>query len=418
MKKSMKKRLSLLLAGLLALAASTGCVGGAEAPVNNDTAPQTSTGADAGQNPEPTATAPEGAGTYKIGINYMTSASYVLVTLRDNSVKVIELLGSNALPIDDDANPEKIMQDIENMIASSCDGVIAWMLVDQMFDPLSELCERGKVPFVLNDKVPEDPATISNIKANPYFAGAIGPANAVYGESVAEYALAKGWKTVLILSGDAADPTDTPRILAFRAKFEAGGGIVLNEAHAASTADIQPTIDNALVAYPEPDFIYATGPDYSNASCDSLYGKGWKTKVLSSGLDSTSLERLADPDSPMDFLNGDNWVAGAFSAIILMNELDGNPLLDANGDKVWYTDIMPFGVPSAQYDLFKKFFIDEFMFTAEELSKMRTAVNPDFNYDVFMDVVKNYSLEERLKARYAEGKITKAEMDAAGIAVN
>lgn len=413
----MKRIISVLLAGVLVLSVFAGCSGGSSSQ-SSAAGTQTSPGAASGQTPDaaPVET-PGGDGTYKVGINYMTSAAYALVVLRDNSVKVVEGMGSEALAIDDEANPEKIMQDIENMVSAGCDGVIAWMLVAQMFDPLSELCERSKIPFVLNDKVPEDPNIVANLKANPYFAGAVGPANAVYGEAVADYAISKDWKNVLILSGDVADPTDAPRIKAFREKFEAAGGVILNEAHAVSSVDIQPTIDNALVANPEPDFIYAVGPDYSNAACDALYGKGWKTKVLSSGLDSTSLERLSDPESPMEFLNGDNWVCGAFSAIILMNYLDGTPLLDADGNHIWYTDVEPFGVPSEQYNLFKKYFIDEFMFTNEELQQMRTKNNPDFDYDAFMEVVKNFSLEERLKARYAEGKITKDEMTAAGIAV-
>ena len=295
----MKKIVSVLLASLLTTSIFAGCSTGSGAQSTASEAQDSTASAaedSAASTPADTAS---GDGTYKIGINYMTSSSYVLVTLRDNSVKVIEGMGSEALAIDDEANPEKIMQDIENMVSAGCNGVIAWMLVDQAFDPLSELCERSKVPFVLNDKVPEDPDIIANMKANPYFAGAIGPANAVYGEAVADYAISKGWETVVIFSGDAADPTDTPRIRAFREKFEAAGGVILNEAHAASTADIQPTIDNTLVAHTEPDFIYATGPDYSNAACDALHGKGWATKVLSSGLDSTSLERLSDPDSPM-----------------------------------------------------------------------------------------------------------------------
>ena len=415
----MKKLVSLLLTGMLVLGSFAGCTG-YSCTQSTESKPNESTASVSEQSKDDDSSAETNtnAGTYKIGINYMTSASYVLVTLRDNSVKVVEGMGSDALAIDDEGNPEKILQDIENMVSAEADGVIAWMLVDQLFDPLSELCERTETPFVLNDKVPEDPDIIANIKANPHFAGAIGPANAVYGEAVAEYALDKGWKTVLIFSGDVADPTDAPRIKAFKEKFEAAGGEIVNEAHSATTVDIQPTIDNALVANEEPDFIYATGPDYSNAACDALQGKGWKTKVLSSGLDSTSLERLADPESPMEFLNGDNWVAGSFSAVVLMNYLDGNPLLDSNGEQVWYTDIKPFGVPSEQYDLFKRFFIDEFMFTTEELQQMRTANNPDFDYDAFIEIVENYSLETVLMKRYEEGKITEEEMTSAGLTVS
>lgn len=357
----------------------------------------------------------EVADTYKIGLNYMTSSSYVLVTLRDNSVKVIEGFGGEALAIDDEASPEKIISDIENLISAGCNGVIVWALTDEMFLPISELCERAKVPFVLNDKVPIDEEILKTLKENPYFAGGIGPANDVYGESAADYAIAKGYKTCIISSGDVADPTDAPRIKAFRAKYEAAGGKVLTEINS-TLSDMQDKADNMLIANPNPDFVYAVGPDYSNAACDALAKyPDFDTVVLSSGLDRSSLDRLADKNSPLKFVNGDNWVAGSYSAVVLQNWLDGTPFLDEKGESIVFTNIMPFSVPAEKYDLFKKFFIDEFMFTETEINNMSQTNNPDFTYEVFVEKMTNFSLDSVVLQRYADGKVTNAELEAAGI---
>jgi ABC-type sugar transport system substrate-binding protein len=357
-----------------------------------------------------------GSDTYKIGLNYITTASYAIVTLRDNSVKVIQGFGGEALAIDDEGTPDKIVTDIENLISSGCDGVIVWALTDQMFLPISELCERAKIPFVLNDKVASDPQTIAALKANPYFAGAIGPANAVYGESVADYAIAKGYKTCLVSSGDVADPTDAPRIKAFRARYEAAGGKVLAEINA-TLSDLQEKADNMLVAYPNPDFVYATGPDFSNAACDALAKyPAYNTVVLSSGLDRVSLDRLADPKSPLVFVNGDNWICGAYSAVVMQNFLEGKPLKDKNGGPIYFTEVMPFSVSSEQYGLFEKFFLKDFMFTTDEIKAMSQKANPEFSYDSFVKQMTSFSLEAIILNRYREGKVTDAELEAAGIA--
>lgn len=357
-----------------------------------------------------------GTGEWKIGFNFYNSSAYALIALRDNSIQTIEGFGGTPVAIDDETSAEKIIQDIENMISSGCDGILVWLPADQLFIPVAELCEKAKMPFVLNDKLPQDPEIIAELKANPYFVGAIGPANAIYGNSVAEFALEQGYKTCIVASGDVADPTDAPRLAVFKEKFESAGGIILEELHG-SSVDMQTALENALIANPNPDFIYGTGPDFGNAACDALKGKGFDTVVLTSGLTSINLERLANPDSPMKMVNGDYWINGMLSAVIMQNYLDGTPLLDSNGQPIWYADVKPFEVSAEQFDLYQRFFLDQFMYTTDEIQQMSGANNPDFDYDAFIKVIEDYTLENRLKARFSEGKVTADEMKAAGIEI-
>lgn len=357
----------------------------------------------------------DGAGQWKIGYNMFGSAAYALVALADNSKQAVGAFGGIPVMMDDEFSVEKIVQDVENMIASGCDGILIWLPAEALYPSVAQLCADAQVPFVLNDKVPEDPAIVAELKANPYFAGAIGPANAVYGASIAEYALSMGYKTCIIASADLGDPTDAPRLEVFKKVFTEGGGEILDELHAATAGDTQPQVENALIAHPNPDFIYGTGSDFGNGSSDALKGKGFDTVVMTSGLDATALSKLADPDDPMVMVNGDYWICGMLSAIILQNYLDGTPLKDANGEPVWFTDVMPFQVPAEQYDLYKKFFLDQFMYTPEEIQQFSGANNPDFNYDAFMKLISDYSLENRLLARYSDGSVTADELIAVGI---
>ena len=229
-------------------------------------------------------------------------------------------------------------------------------------------------------------------KANEYFAGAVSPANAVYGEMLADYALAQGWTKCFISGPSAGDPSDTPRIEAFRAKFEGAGGTVYTETHADSADAALPQIENALTAYPDIDFVYGSGSDYGIAACQALQNMGIDAKVLTSGLDSEALDLLQD-GTYMEVVNGDYWVCGTYAALILQNYLDGNPLKDADGNAIWIDDVQPFEVPADQFDLYKQCFLDNPCYSAEELQSMS-----GISYDDFVAKLHSYSLDERLEA--------------------
>lgn len=336
--------------------------------------------------------------TYKIGYNYYGVGSYALTTLANNQQYVIDAFGNEGQGMSDDFQVDKIVQDIENMISSGCDGIVVWIPADNLFETVISLCEEAQVPFVLADKVPSDEAIIEKLMNCEYFAGAVGPANAEYGTLIAEYALEQGYTSCIISTGAQGDPTDTPRIEAFTEAFEAGGGTIEQTVYTDSTDNIQPYTENALIAYPDVDFVYGTGSDYGIAACAAISNQGLDAKVLCSGLDSEALNLLADDTSAMEFVNGDFWISDTMATVALQNYLDGTPLLDADGNAVWVDDIMPFEVSAEDYDDFQNCFIDNYCYSYEEIQQMSGRYNADFDYDAFLEVIDNYSLEERVAA--------------------
>lgn len=389
MKKSMKKSLvlTLTMVVILSMTALTGYAGTTSAKV---------------------------AKTYKIGYNYFGSASYALLALANNSKVVIDAYGNKAVSMDDNFSVEKIVQDVENMISSGVDGLIIWMPVETLYTQISKICKDAKVPFVLNDKVPTNPAIIKELKANPYFVGAVSPENAAYGDAIAKFALSKGYKNCIITSSGVGDASDTPRLNAFKKAFQAAGGTILTELHADSSDQAQQQIEDALVANPNPDFIYGTGSDFGVAACNVLKKHSdFKTKVLTSGLDKSALALLGN--SPLEMINGDDWICGTFSAILLQNWLDKTPIKDAKGNVPWITNVGYFNMSSNQIDLFNKFFIKENCYSKKELLQMSTKNNPKFNYNAFVKALKDYSINSRLKQKMKEGKVTAAQLKAAGI---
>ena len=335
---------------------------------------------------------------YKIGYNYFGPGSYALTTLANNTDYVVKCFGSDTQSTSDDFQVDKIVQDIENMISAGCDGLVIWLPADNLYQTVINMCNEKKVPFVFSDKVPSDPAIIEACQNSEYFAGAVGPANAEYGSLIAQYALDKGYKSCIISTGAQGDPTDTPRIDAFTQTFEAGGGKVEQVVYTDSQDNIQPFTENALVAYPNVDFVYGTGSDMGIGSADAIMNQGLSATVLTSGLDTAILGYLVDENNPVEFVNGDYWISGLMATVALMNYLDGHPLKDASGNIVFIDDIMPFQITPDTYDQFVATFINSNCYSAAEIQAMNGLYNPDFNYDAFRKVIDNYSLAERAAA--------------------
>lgn len=288
---------------------------------------------------------------------------------------------------------------------------IVWLPADALYLTVADICAQHKVPFVLNDKIPSDSAILDELRENPYFVGAVSPANDVYGTSIAEYALAQGYKTCIVSTAAVGDPSDTPRLEAFQKAFEAGGGTILDILHADSSDGAPQQIEDALVANPNPDFIYGTGSDYGTAAVTALGNAGNTTAaILTSGLDSQVLEYEAR--GKIQMINGDYWVAGYFSAVLLLNYLHGTPIKDADGGVPVIDNIMPFEVPVAALDIYQKCFIDEYCYSAEETKAML-----GISYDEFVQTINDYNLENRIMAKYAAGKVTADEVTAAGFTV-
>lgn len=347
----------------------------------------------------------------KIGYNYFGTGPYALAALASQSQVVLDAFGDESTSTDDQFSVENIITDVENMIASGCNGIIIWLPAEPLYPVVANMCEEAGVYFVLNDKVPSDPAVKETLMGCEYFAGAIAPANAEYGKAMAEYAIGQGWTTCVATSSAEGDATDQPRLDAFKEVFEAAGGVMLSEVHSETTADSLPNIQDALVACDEPDFIYGIGSEYALTACTALEGHpNYGTKVITSGLEKEALELLLDDASPLVTITGDYWVAGMFSAVVLQNACTGNKLVDADGNAIWVEDIMPFEVTEQTYDLYKKYFLDEPVYTPDELKAM-----VGISYDEMMEIINGYSLESRLQAKHEAGIISDDEMAAAGL---
>ena len=66
------------------------------------------------------------AAEHKMGITLFGSASYALLTLANNSKNVFEAYDTEGSVYDANFQVDKLIQDVENMITSGCEGVAVW----------------------------------------------------------------------------------------------------------------------------------------------------------------------------------------------------------------------------------------------------------------------------------------------------
>lgn len=232
---------------------------------------------------------------YTIAYNIFGSGSAALDYLQKRTAQALEGLGDNAVLKNDNFNAGNIISDFMEVINSgSVQGVCIWAPAAGLIMPIAQACEANGIYFVLNDKVPADAKEA--LMGMEYFAGAVGPANDVYGETMADYAIAKGWKTCVVTMSAEGDTSDQPRYDAFKAKFEAAGGTILATVHNDSTDVSLENVRNALNGLDEaPDFIYGVGSSYALTAITALKDHAdWQTKVITSGLEDDVTKLLVE----------------------------------------------------------------------------------------------------------------------------
>ncbi len=352
--------------------------------------------------------------SYKIGYNVYASASFIFQTLTGFTSYVCDTLGYETQVVDDETKRDKILNDIENLIASDVDGIVVWAQTDNLFLAIADACEEAQVYWTIADQVPSDAATKEKLLTEyKYFAGAVTNTQADFGRGSAEYCLEHGFKNALVTCPNIGSATDTPRWETFTEVFTAGGGKVVDELHSSDIETATANAQNALLAHADTDIIYATGSDFGVGAINALSSMGNSDlKVITHGFDPSIMS------SPyVEMISGDQWMSGLFAAVLLMNAVEGNMLTDENGHALWISDAPMYSVSPDQFPLYEKFFIDQKAYTPEEIKNMTVSRNPDFTAEDFIEIVHSYSLEERLNARLVEGAVTAEELESVGLKV-
>lgn len=354
--------------------------------------------------------------TYVIGSNnFFKGAPSLDILEKFANYTAVDAYGNEFIVLNDEAQPEKLVQNVEYQIASGVDGLVLFGIIDAVIPTISAKCEADKVPFVLYDHMP--PADmLEDLMKNPYFVGIVGEKDYEAGYPQGEFLTEKGCKKALILTGTKGDPCHESRTQGFTDAFTAAGGTILGVGWTDATlANGLTAIEDLLTAYPDADCIYASSGDLIAASMQALAARSnTAIKIVGTDLDATGLQGLRD--GKVEAINGAHWINSGFSVALLQNYLDGHQLLDENGKvPVLYVPIIV--LPKEQADMYDRFWNEQQPYSVEEMQSVAYRWNKDVTAEYIQDMLDDYSIEERLLQRYEEGKVTVDELMAVGINV-
>lgn len=396
MKRISKLTALLLSAALLLALAACGPA------ASNPSSPADKTDAPAGNSaPADKTDAPTSSGdSYTLGYNNFGQGAYPLDLNESVTKYALECMGMQMVSVNNQFTVDKLITDAQNQITQGVDGMVFWSAADTLFKPFSDLCSQTKTPFALGDKYPQSEDTKAMLRENPYFAGAISTDDHAIGVKMAELALADGHKTVVMIGAAVGDINHDLRLAGFTEAFTAGGGEVLGEFHCADPSEAVQKANDAMTAYPDVDCVFGSGGDYSQGLLSALESIGRAGELPIYGVD-------IDPNVIAGIRNGTiRAAAGAcgpycagIAGALLVNYLDGHPILDENGQAPMTNGINAIFVDSENVDDYEENWITNQAFSPEEYQALLYRNNPNVTWKDYQELIDNYNFESRMAAK-------------------
>lgn len=287
---------------------------------------------------------------------------------------------------------DKVINQLQNQLASGPDGVAFLGISETLFPIASAECKSAKIPYVFYACSPNE-TDMAKIEQDPYYAGMIIYDPVAEGSRVAELALKDGCKTAVISAGAAGDYAHDRRIKGFTNTFEAGGGKILFVSHSADPSEAVQKTNDFLTAYGNTECIYGAGEDYTTAAANILTSREITTcKVYGSNI-SPDVAKLI-MDGKVRACTGGESACGGVAIPLLINKLDGHPILDADGKAPYFDNLQMFLVTSDNAEKFYNFLTDKTMATKtisdKEYQQLLYRNNPKVDYKYFEDFLSGY----------------------------
>lgn len=379
------KKLAPIFALLLALAMIvTGCAdktpAADESPAGDSAAPSESAAAPDDEAPE----------SFLIGVNTWGSGVPILDMFGDNAEYTMAVLGNETTRASDDFTADKELTNVQNFCSAGVQGIALQAAAVTTLPAMADVCMDAKVPFVLFTFIGADEDREKLADENPYYVGAVDADMVTDGKAVANMALADGCTTAVIIGGNIGDNNMDQRAQGFTEAFEAGGGTVLTEARCTDASECPTKAEDMLSAYKDAECLYAMVGDYIPGSLTAIDNLGLSDsiKVYLSCVDKASAEYIKE-----GIIAGGNdgiTLASYIGPTLLVNYLDGHPILDENG-KAPRLQTIPFAVTSENVDDYMAMFTTEGIHPVadEVLKNLCYRYNPDVTYETYMDVIQN-----------------------------
>lgn len=331
--------------------------------------------------------------SYTIAFNLFGSGAYPLEIILKEVKYAMPFFGCKVDVVDNEFTVDKMLPDLQSQLAKGVDGASILAVADSLFEPMADACAQAKVPFALYDKTPTDQAVIDALSNNKYFVGSISNQEFQAGFDLGKKAIADGNKTAILIRAAIGDYSMDQRDAGFTEAFTAGGGKVLGKAICANPTEAVAKANDLLTAYPTSDCMYGVGGDFAAGGLSALQSRtdvNQKMKIYVTDISPDWAQKLAD--GVIAGVNGGQWVTAALVNTLLINYLDGHPILDNNGKAPWFKTFQLVDLPADK----AKAFIDMMSangspISEDEYKSLLYRYNPDVSYKTYEDFLANYS---------------------------
>jgi ABC-type sugar transport system substrate-binding protein len=328
--------------------------------------------------------------SYTIGYNTWSSGTPVFEFMARVVEQTMKSYDATCNRVSDDTIADRELQNIQNFVASGVDGLLMMPTASSVMPQAAAECADAGIPFVLSTFIGED-ADRAEVRANnEYYVGAISADMYTEGYRLGQSAIEDGHKTAVLIGGSIGDANIDVRIEGFTQSFVTeGGGTILDIARCAGPSEGQEKANALLSANPDAECLYSVAGDYLPGSVSAMETLGLDIPIYLSNADSSAIDYIRD-GTVVGAMTGNDLV-GAVACALLINYLDGHPILDEDG-KPPELQLVGFALNADNVDDFERVFFDEdnFLFTDERLHTLVWRYNPDVTYDTFVDFVENH----------------------------
>ena len=340
---------------------------------------------------------PSGDGEYTIGVTTWGSGVPILDMFGNENQYVLGLIGVGTNRVSDDFTADKQVTNIQNLISAGVNGVVNQGSGVTTIPQMAALCKDAGIPIVFNVSCGLEEDLQELQKSNEYYVGAVDANMYLDGQIIAEKAYADGCRTAVMIGGNVGDSDIDKRMNGFTDKFEELGGKVLANARCTDNSECPTKAEDMLSAHMDVDCIYATVGDYVAGSMSAIDNLGLDTKVYLSCTDEDSAKMILEGKIAAG--NDGIGLACSIAPALLINFLDGHPILDENGLAPRLQTI-PFTITADNAQDYLDIFYGEgsHPFTEDMFTSLLWRNNENVTYQDYVDLVTNLNLEYILEA--------------------